>query len=326
MAIEDEWALVLSGGGVKGSYEIGVWQSLISSGMDKLITGVSGTSVGSLNGAMFVLGDYQKACDIWLSLSQEDIFSIDFKKGIKYLTENDHDFFKLSKKEKKRDVIKKLIEDVQSLEVKRIFDVIKKGTLKKIIEENIDSEALRSKNIKFFATCSALYSEDFDSDKIVILEGLKYIFNNVSSFNDSELQKCCINALKGKSRPVYFDTNETRFEISDILMASAAFPIALEKITINDITYIDGGVHDNTPVKPLYEIGYRKFICVYLDTEQQVNKDDFKDAQIIEIRPSDDEFDKLKRVVIVNKKVIEEQIMAGFIDSMRALKLNGLWK
>ena len=53
--------LVFSGGGGKGSYEIGVWKYLHEIGLDKNITAVSGTSVGALNAALFVGSSYEKA-------------------------------------------------------------------------------------------------------------------------------------------------------------------------------------------------------------------------------------------------------------------------
>ena len=40
--------LVLSGGGGKGAYEIGVWQALDEYGASPSISSVSGTSVGAL--------------------------------------------------------------------------------------------------------------------------------------------------------------------------------------------------------------------------------------------------------------------------------------
>lgn len=320
MSIKDEWALVFSGGGVKGSYEIGVWQSLMETGFDKKITGVAGTSVGALNSALFVLGDFKRACDIWLSITQEDIVSIDFKKGFNYLSQVDNPFLKSDLSQRKRDIIQKIIKEAKELEVHRIFDIIKKGTIKRIIEENINNEELKSKGIKLYATCSALYDPSLDTDRLVFLEGLKYILNNIKGFDDYALEQHCVKSLKKNTYPVYFDINETRFDASDILMASAGFPIALEKTVINDIVYIDGGVHDNTPIKPLYEIGYRNFICVYLNREDKA--DSFEGANIIEIRPSDESFDKLKRVVLVNQKVIREQMLTGFVDGMRVLREN----
>ena len=49
-------ALVLAGGGARGSYQVGVWRALIELGWRPQI--ITGTSVGSLNGAMFALDLY----------------------------------------------------------------------------------------------------------------------------------------------------------------------------------------------------------------------------------------------------------------------------
>lgn len=57
--------LVLDGGGGKGAYQIGVWKAMRETGVDKYITAVSGASVGGLNAALFVQGDYEKAERIW---------------------------------------------------------------------------------------------------------------------------------------------------------------------------------------------------------------------------------------------------------------------
>jgi len=45
--------LVLAGGGAKGGYQIGVWRTLREMGIDRLVTGVAGASVGAINAALF---------------------------------------------------------------------------------------------------------------------------------------------------------------------------------------------------------------------------------------------------------------------------------
>ena len=47
--------LVLGGGGGKGAYQIGVWKALREYKIDKYITYLSGTSIGSLNSLCFLL-------------------------------------------------------------------------------------------------------------------------------------------------------------------------------------------------------------------------------------------------------------------------------
>ncbi|MBP3461847.1 MAG: patatin-like phospholipase family protein [Bacilli bacterium] len=67
-------AIVLSGGGAKGSYEIGVWKAIRKLNIDYDI--VTGTSVGALNGALMVQKDYIKALFLWYNLKYDDVFKI----------------------------------------------------------------------------------------------------------------------------------------------------------------------------------------------------------------------------------------------------------
>ena len=64
-------ALVLAGGGSRGAYQIGVWQALREMGIEYQI--VTGASVGALNGAMLVQGDYEKAREMWETIHTDDI-------------------------------------------------------------------------------------------------------------------------------------------------------------------------------------------------------------------------------------------------------------
>src|SRR5699024_11512775 len=65
--------LVLAGGGARGSYQIGVWRALDELGWTA--GAVTGTSVGCLNGAMYVLGQYETARDMWLTIHSGDVMA-----------------------------------------------------------------------------------------------------------------------------------------------------------------------------------------------------------------------------------------------------------
>ena len=71
--------IVFSGGGGKGAYAIGVWKALREFGMDQNIQAVAGTSVGSLNGALFVQGDLERAEQLWLDIATDKILQFDFE-------------------------------------------------------------------------------------------------------------------------------------------------------------------------------------------------------------------------------------------------------
>ncbi len=65
--------LVLSGGGAKGAYLLGVWKALKELGIDKLIDGVSGVSIGALTGYMFAIDNYEQARRLWENAKQVPI-------------------------------------------------------------------------------------------------------------------------------------------------------------------------------------------------------------------------------------------------------------
>lgn len=61
------YGLVLEGGGARGAYHIGVYKAILEEGIE--IGGITGTSIGALNGAMIVQGDYEKCYELWQNLS-----------------------------------------------------------------------------------------------------------------------------------------------------------------------------------------------------------------------------------------------------------------
>lgn len=69
------YGVVLGGGGAKGGYEIGVWKALRE--LEIPIEAVAGTSVGALNGAIIVQGDFETAYNLWTSLSIENIINVE---------------------------------------------------------------------------------------------------------------------------------------------------------------------------------------------------------------------------------------------------------
>ena len=72
-----EFGLVLSGGGGKGAYEVGVWKALNEYGIAQRITTLSGTSVGGLNSALFACVPPDQIEELWKTQVPA------------YLTEND---------------------------------------------------------------------------------------------------------------------------------------------------------------------------------------------------------------------------------------------
>ncbi|WP_051280823.1 patatin-like phospholipase family protein [Anaerovorax odorimutans] len=78
-------ALVLSGGGARGAYEIGVWQALRELGIR--IDMVVGTSVGAINGAMICQDAFDLTVSLWKELRTDMVLNIKENDIIAYVKE-----------------------------------------------------------------------------------------------------------------------------------------------------------------------------------------------------------------------------------------------
>ena len=80
--------IALAGGGSKGSYQAGFWKALRELGIEYDI--VTGTSIGAINGALMVQGDYDRAERLWSTVTVEDIMAhgVNLKYDMDYYFEN----------------------------------------------------------------------------------------------------------------------------------------------------------------------------------------------------------------------------------------------
>ncbi|MGL5354533.1 MAG: patatin-like phospholipase family protein [Clostridium sp.] len=78
--------LVLSGGGGKGAYELGVWKALKDLKLDKYIDVFSGTSIGAFNAVLFAQDDMDLAEELWREITMDKLLPLNkfeiFKKGM----------------------------------------------------------------------------------------------------------------------------------------------------------------------------------------------------------------------------------------------------
>ena len=81
-------AIVLSGGGSKGSYEVGVWKALRKLNIKYDI--VTGTSVGALNAALMTQKTYFKAIRLWKNMCFDKVIDaeIDENKVVRSYAKN----------------------------------------------------------------------------------------------------------------------------------------------------------------------------------------------------------------------------------------------
>lgn len=68
-------ALVLSGGGAKGGFQVGVLKAYLETYGNLDFDIISGVSVGSLNGCLLAMGKYDVLTNIWSKVTEQDIYT-----------------------------------------------------------------------------------------------------------------------------------------------------------------------------------------------------------------------------------------------------------
>ena len=125
--------LVLEGGGARGSYHIGAYKAILEEGIH--IDGITGTSIGSLNGAMIVQGDFDICSDLWENVSYSMV-----------INENDEEMQKFQQLKFKREDIKTLIEKLKVIIGERGFDIT---PFKELLDTYIDEDRIRKSPLDF---------------------------------------------------------------------------------------------------------------------------------------------------------------------------------
>lgn len=152
-----EYGLVLEGGGAKGAYQIGAWKALREAGVR--IKGVSGTSVGALNGALICMDDLERAENLWANISYSQVMDVD------------------------DELMKKLFDKTQMTgelwreTMKEVFRMMGDGgmdigPLRHLIEENVDEKLIRESPVQFYcSTYSITDRRELNVDMKTVPEG-----------------------------------------------------------------------------------------------------------------------------------------------------------
>lgn len=114
--------------------------------------------------------------------------------------------------------------------------------------------------------------------------------------------------------------NEDKDNIKKILLASSALPVIFEPQEVNGSYYYDGGLKDNVPLKPLYDNGVRNFIVVHLSRDSLIERESFKDSNIIEIIPNESQGNLITGTLDFSKEGSQKRIQQGYYDTVKMLK------
>lgn len=260
--------LVLSGGGGKGAYELGVWKALKELKIDKYIEVFSGTSIGAFNAILFAQDTIEKAESLWEEVTMDKIIPISkfelFKKGIGLF------------------IGAKNINFAKKYLSQKIYEgAVSKDGAKEIIDKYLDIEAVKEKNKICYAACTQL--PDF----------------NVK----------------------YFRINDYDVDLGkEMIIASASLPLIYESTNIMGGKYIDGGIADNTPIKPAYEEGCDIIIVVLLSKDARIDRSLYPNAYIIEIYPRNLNESVINGTLNLNEEAKKNRIKEGYDDTMRNIE------
>lgn len=153
------YAIALEGGGAKGAYQVGAWKALDEAGIT--YNAVSGTSVGSLNGAMMAARDLKRAEEFWMNVRFSQVMNVD------------------------DNVMKRVFDgDFKHINLKTLFhtaaDTVKQGgfdvtPLRELLKEAIDENAVMSSDVAFFLmTYSVTDHKELDVDVKKLAPGEMY--------------------------------------------------------------------------------------------------------------------------------------------------------
>lgn len=127
------YGLVLEGGGAKGSYHVGVYKALLEEGIP--IGGVAGTSIGALNGAMIVQGDFEVCQKLWESISYSKIIGANYE-----------EVERLTRLRLGREELTVLAQKLKLLIIDKGFDIT---PFKNMLDKYVDEDKLRSSAMDF---------------------------------------------------------------------------------------------------------------------------------------------------------------------------------
>jgi NTE family protein len=256
--------LVLVGGGAKGAYQAGALKYIAEeTAIEPQI--IAGTSIGALNGAVLAADPpfergVRRLNELWTQLGQEQILRPHSGTVLRTLSYAAQTLVPTFQKWSLDLLVQlKLLPDHTA-----IFDP---EPIERLLREAVDLADLR-RGVELWVTVfPALKIPGVDYDLLMSLVDL------IRARTGTAAQWLCAQN---------FQDDETLY---NVLLASAAIPLAFPQREINGQFYVDGALGDNIPLGALAARGCTHAIVIHLDNGEVWNRHDFPEQTIIEIRP-----------------------------------------
>ncbi len=163
--------------------------------------------------------------------------------------------------------------------MEKVWDEIDMGTL-----FDFDEKQIAAGNTHFSRTeMNNLIDKYMDFNQIRNEKRIIYVGTSKCAANYSG-----IDPTYGCTAEYFLLNNALDEDINNYLLASTALPYIYSPVPIRGNKYLDGGINDNIPIKPLYDLGIRRFIVIELTPDSKFDKTKFPDAEFISIVPSHD--------------------------------------
>lgn len=259
-SVNPKFGLVLAGGGAKGAYQAGALKYLAELGLVPQI--IAGTSIGALNGA--VLASHtpfpeavSQLSQMWQQLGESSILRPNTGTVWQTFSYAAQTFVPTLREW----LLNFLVEEGLIKDRSAVFDP---APIEELLKESV--------NPANFSTGIELWVTVFPSLKIPGL-GYDWLIDLVRARTGTDAHWLRVQD---------FTDDET---IYNLLLASAAIPLAFPSRKVNGKAYVDGALADNVPLKALAARGCTHAIVIHLGNGTAWSRHDFPEQTILEIRP-----------------------------------------
>jgi NTE family protein len=281
-------ALVLSGGGARGAFQVGVWKILRSDprGFCRLPAVVSGTSAGAINGALLAAGLSPEAMlGFWLDLAERPP-----------VVANER-FFSSLQGELARVLLREPLRafDRRIREARLLGGLLRKHRL-------LRPSGVESMLVEFLLTARFdTVSDVLDAIRTRYLfdisplgQRLEKVLGRGGLRTEMRIALNTVDAHTGRvvrivnHRPLKRDeasARHYRYEpviTPEMVMASAAIPLLFNPISLGDQELWDGGLLVNTPMAPAVALGARRLVPVLVTPKRWPGKPEERFGAAIE--------------------------------------------
>ncbi|MEG1720176.1 MAG: patatin-like phospholipase family protein [Pseudoflavonifractor sp.] len=333
--------LVFAGGGAKGAYEIGVWEALDrficgESNLSDAICGVSGTSVGALNAALFAQHDLEEAKAAWSELTTSQIVKLSGVEKAKQLWD-----FLLCPEKRREWFASQMSAPHKTKTGTAAARIAIAGSVLSsplMVRPAVSAAALAPYVAKALLPFLSANIGILIPYWIAQLKNGVLTASGIQNMIDAHLHyeqirnsaiRCYATSLRLKKHSIQrflLNQCDNDDDINHILLASAAIPLIFQMGKIDGEYYIDGGIPkfgDNVPLAPLCE-GEETcdaLIVVTLDDSKRDYSALYQNVETISICPSK-KLGSAMNVLDFKPEHIKTRMKYGLEDGMAILAEN----